>query len=324
MKYTEFKNLLENDKVYPIYLFEGEDAFFREKGANLLKSKFVAEPEINCANFDGEKALDKEIVASLVQYPFISRYRMTIIREYYPKKTSISKEFLELLENPVGSSILVIINEKPSELFKKFSSVCLVECNRADATMISRWIKATCQANSVEIDLETANLLANYCALDMVRVENETQKLISYCYEEKVIKREDVANLVTKDTEYKIYEMTDFIAKKQFDQALVTIQDMLSKGETLQHLFVSIYNYFRRLLHVAISNKTNAELSKMLDIKEGAVAKIKAQAKMFTKRALKKAVDMLVDTDFLIKSGMAEADNKIWLTIFTIMTEEGK
>ena len=41
MKYAEFKNGLESGDVFSVYLFEGEDAFFRERGLSLLKNKFV-------------------------------------------------------------------------------------------------------------------------------------------------------------------------------------------------------------------------------------------------------------------------------------------
>ena len=72
---------------------------------------------------------------------------------------------------------------------------------------------------------------------------------------------------------------------------------------------------------MAISAKTDAELAQMLGIKDFAVKKAKAQASKFSKRALKKAVDALYDTDYLIKSGAVDADSRIWLTIFSIMVE---
>ena len=60
--------------------------------------------------------------------------------------------------------------------------------------------------------------------------------------------------MVARDTEYKVYEMTDYIAKRKFDMALTVIKDMMSKGETAQRILTAVYNYYRRLLHCAISN----------------------------------------------------------------------
>ena len=174
----------------------------------------------------------------------------------------------------------------------------------------------------MEIDLESAKTLAEYCLRDMTRVEGETEKLIAYAYDKKVITLKDIEEIVNKDSEFKIFDMTDYIAQKKFDLALTVITDMLSKGETMQMVLSSVYNYFRRLLHVAISDKTDAELATLMGVKSDFyIKKLKAQAKMFKKKSLKKAVDLLSDTDYMIKSGIVDAEDRIWHNIFTIITE---
>ena len=59
----------------------------------------------------------------------------------------------------------------------------------------------------------------------------------------------------------------------------------------------------------------------MLGVKEFAASKTIQQSKMFKKRSLKKAVDLLVDSDFKIKSGLIDADEQMWLSVFAIMTD---
>ena len=179
MKYTEFKNDLENGKAFSIYLFEGEDAYFRERGLTLLKSKFVSEPSLNFVNFDSDVS-NSELLTSLEGYPFMSEKRLTVVREFYPKSDYIKRGLGGFLDNPSPTSILVILNEKPCELIKKYSSVCVVECSKQDSTLIARWIKAECAKAEVLIDGETAKLIVDFCLSDMTRIENETKKLCSY------------------------------------------------------------------------------------------------------------------------------------------------
>ncbi|MBR2870704.1 MAG: DNA polymerase III subunit delta [Clostridia bacterium] len=320
MNYTEFKNGLENGQRFPIYLFEGEDAFFRERGLRLLKDKCVLEPELNYAVFEGDKFSEKDFLSSLFAFPIMSEKRMTVLREYYPKASGLSAGIKDYFKSPVSESILVILNEKPSEQLKKFDTVCVVDCKKADLTLISRYVKGKCANSGVAIDLETARLVGEYCLSDMTRIESETEKLISYAFSKKVITIEDVELLVTKDTEYKIFEMTDYIGKKDFDKAITIIHEMLGKGETLPRILVSVYNYFRKLLHVAISQNTDVELAKMLGTKDFVVRKTRQQAKAFKKKSLKMAVDMLADTDYLIKTGTVDATDRIWYTLFTVIT----
>ncbi len=320
MKYTDFKNGLDNGKVYSIYLFEGEDVFFSERGITLLKDRYLNEPSLNLAEFNGQDAELSAVTDSLMSYPFMAERRFTVVREFYPKKED-EPSLKPFLEHPSDNSIFIIANTKPCELLKKYDGVAVVDCVKADLSMIARWVKAEASRVGVNIDLESARLIGEYCQQDMMRVKNETQKLCAYALDKGEITLSDVTAMVTRDVEYKIYEMTDYIGRKNFDKALTVITDMLGKGEPPQKICTSVYNYFRRLLHVAISDKTDLELATELGVKEFAVKKMKTQAGFFKKRALKSAVDTLVDCDYRIKCGMTDADDEMWLTVFKIMTE---
>ncbi|MBQ7348560.1 MAG: DNA polymerase III subunit delta [Clostridia bacterium] len=321
MKYTEFKNGLENGQSFSVYLFEGEDAFFRERGLKLLKNKFLSNPELNLTALEPNCGAE-ELICALSAYPFMSEKRLVVIREFYPKQEFFKGGFKDYLENPSDYSLLIVINEKPCEPLKKFSTVCTVECNRQDAALLARWIKGECANNGVEILAETAKVIVDYCLSDMTRIENETKKLCCYKGTGGTIERADVDAMVARDAEYKVYEMTDYIAKGKFDLALSVIKDMMSKGETPQRILTAVYNYYRRLLHSAISDMDVSGLSKAFGVKEFAAKKTKDQAAMFKKKSLKSAVDALIDADYKIKSGQADADERMWLTVFKIMTEK--
>ncbi len=321
MKFTEFKNALENGEKFSACLIEGEDAFFRERALTLLKNKFVTEPTINAATFDGGSFAFSEFISSLNAYPFMSEKRLTVIREYYPKAENLKKgDLKDFLDNPPAEALLVVVNEKPCEPLKKFRAVTVVDCGKADPSLIIRWVKGRCGAGNVNIDGETAGLIAEFCQSDMTRIQGETDKLIAYVGSGGTVTREIVEETVNKSTEYKIYEMTDCIGRKNFDKAISIITDMTDKGEPAQRILVSVYNYFRRLLMVAISDFDNAGLANVLGIKEYAVKKAKEQAAMFKMRALKRAVDALSEADYAIKSGRGDADELMWITVFKIMT----
>lgn len=321
MKYGEFKNGLENGQTYSVYLFEGEDAFFRERGLNLLKNKFVQNPELNFTVLTNDCEAE-ELLTSLSAYPFMSEKRLVVVREFYPKQEYLKKGLGGYLDDPSDFTVFVVINEKASDTLKKYKTVCTVDCNRLDAGVLVRWVKAECSSASVTIEAQTAKVLVDYCLSDMTRIENETKKLCAYVGKGGVISKEDVDAMVSRDTEYKIYEMTDYIAKRKFDLALSVINDMMGKGETSQRILVAIYNYYRRLLHSAISSLETPDLAKALGVKDFAVRKAREQASMFNKRNLKNAVDALTDADYKIKSGLADADERMWLTVFKIMTEK--
>ena len=200
MNYTEFKNDLGNGTVFPVYLFEGEDAYFRERGMNLLKNKYVSEPDLNFVTFD-ESVSVGELLSSLEGFPFMSEKRMTVVREFYPKQEFFKNGLKDYLENPSMSGILVIVNEKPTDVLKKYNSVCIVDCKKADISLLVKWVKAECSTLGVTIDAETAKQLSEYCLCDMTRIETETHKLAAYAGDGGTITSADVDEMVSRDYE---------------------------------------------------------------------------------------------------------------------------
>ena len=323
MKFADFLKFIKADNVKTVgsvFLIEGEDAYFRTSALSALKN-LVSEPELNLTQFEGAGVDLNQLISSVNAFPFMSEFRLTVIREFYPDKSMLKGQLQDYLEKPLENSILAIVNEKSSDGLKRFSAVIAVDCSKADKSSILKWIKAECASAGVGISQTAADRICEYCLSDMLRIENEVSKLISFAGEGSTISDEDVNELVPRDSEYKIYEMTDYIAKKKFDKAVFIVNDMISRGETPQRILISIYNYFRRLLHVSISDAGAGKLASFLGIKEFAVKKALEQSSMFKKRALKKTVDFLEETDYKLKTGAAEANSAMWLAVFKIMTE---
>lgn len=318
--YNGFEKEITDGKRYSVYLFEGDDAYFGARGLSFLKNMLITEPSLNFATFDG-KAEISEIISSINLYPFMSEYRLTAVSEFYPVKDGL-KQLIKELEVPNERGILAIVNQKPNVDLKKLPSLCVVDCSKWSQADVSRWIKRRCSANGVAIDSAAIDKIAEYCLCDMYRVSNETEKLCAYASRDGIITEKVVNELVWRDNEHKIYELTDYVCRRKFDDALKVISDMLSKGEATQRLSVSLYNHYRRMLHVAISGESDAELAKTLGVKEFAVKKTREQAKHFKVKAIKKAVDFLTDADFGVKRGHFGSDETFWLAIFKIMTEE--
>lgn len=320
MHYTDLKKSLENGERFSVYLLEGEDAFFRNSAVETLKKALCGEPYLNAATFDGAADIN-DVLASLNAMPLLGEYRLTVIKEYYPTAAALKGGIKEFLDNPPKTSVFIVSDEKPCDALKKFPSVQVVSCSKGDIPLLAKWIKATANAEGVTVSDAVARNIAEYCLSDMTRIKLETEKLVSYVKKGGEITQETVELLVNRDAEYKIYEMTEHIAAKRTDKALAVINDMLEKGETPQKILTLCYNYFRRLLFAAISDKSNADTAALLGVKEYAVKKIKEQAARFKVRSLKKAVDRLGDADFKIKSGNIDAENAMWIELFSVITE---
>ena len=75
MKYVDFRKFTDENGACPIYLFEGEEGYFTEKGEAMLKTRFVQEPTLDYVAFDGASLKGdklKTLIDAVNSFPFIS------------------------------------------------------------------------------------------------------------------------------------------------------------------------------------------------------------------------------------------------------------
>ncbi|PWM72823.1 MAG: DNA polymerase III subunit delta [Bacillota bacterium] len=321
MKFTQLKKYLAEGNAAPVYLVCGEDAYFREKSVEYLKRRFVTEPQLNAAVFDGDAVLSspEEFFAAAYAYPFMSEKRMVTVKEFYPKADFYSRRLKEYLENPAAETVLVIDNARPCDTLKKAENIVVIDCEKGEGDVLCKWIVAECAKNGVSVRRAEAEKIAEYSLRDMTKISGEVAKLVAFAGEGGEVRAEDVENLVVKDTEYQIYELTECVGRKNVAGALKILKDMSAKGEPPQRLLVSLYNYFRRLLHISLSPLSDAELAKALGVKEYAVKKSRELTKSFRKKDLKRATDLLAAGDYAAKSGKTDFDSALTNALFEIL-----
>ncbi|MCI5837633.1 MAG: DNA polymerase III subunit delta [Christensenellaceae bacterium] len=319
MKYSELKRSLTGG-VKPVYILSGSDDFLRNYAVGLIKDKCVSMPEINFlsveeGNFTGDAV--NSVINSLNSYPFLSDKRMVVVKEYYPSQEDLKKSGIgAILSNPPDTAVFVISNKKGGKFFDKFDKVEKVDCNSELALCIG-WICNAAKKRSIEISPKEAEKIANYSLLDFTKINSELNKLLDYCAEKGRVDDVDIEELVHKDGEYRVYEMTECIAEGKTDEAYAILFDMLSKNENKQMIFVSLYSHFRRMLHISLSNAKDSEIAENLGVKEFAVKMTRRQIRKFSVKRLKNICDKLSEYDIMFKSGETGLDEALMNGIFS-------
>ena len=312
MKYVDFRKFTDENGAMPIYLFEGEEAYFREKGEALLKSRFLQEPTLDYVSYDGDKLKGENlrtVADALNSFPFVSQKRVVRVTEFYPTEKDFETYLKPLFQDPPADGLLMIVNSaKPktgcAALAKK-TNVTYVDCSRSDEETIKKWIYVTCKREGVFADGVTCGKLAEYCTYDMSRISKETEKLLCYCQAtgEQRITDELVDMLVYPDAEYKIYELTNALARKNYSAYMRIVAELSSKGFNELSLLSSLASYFKGLYEVSIMRGSDMEIANALGIKEFVAKKNREQAAKFKKGALLEAYRAVFDCISDIKCG---------------------
>ena len=312
MKYVDFKKFTDENGAKPIYLFEGEELYFREKGEALLKERFLREPTLDFAAFEGNELKGDKIgtlTDALYAFPFLSEKRVVRVSEFYPTEKEFEKYLKATFETPPETSILIICNvgkgKSGAAALAKKPNVTHVDCSKSDEETIKKWIYFTCKRAGVYADGVTCGKLAAYCVYDMSRISKETEKLLTCLAATGGDRLTDelIDEMVYPDSEYKIYELAGALSKRNYSAFIKILTELKSKGFDEIALLGSLANYFKGLYEVSQVKGTDKDVAIALGMNEYSVKKNREQAAKFDKTELFERYRMVYEAVCNIKSG---------------------
>lgn len=306
MKFTEFKENL-SEGARQIYLLEGDDAYFLLKGEEMIKSAFLEMPELNFSSFEGETLKGSAIsalVSAVKNYPFMSEKRIVKVTDFYPTESEFETYLKPLFENFPASSILLIVNRggRKGVDLKRKKGVVFVDCGGAEPETVVRWVYLTLKRAGIFCPTSACEALAAYCLYNMSRVSVEVQKLIDYKGTGELT-RNEIDELVYKDADYRVYEMTNAVARKDFTSYCAISNDLKSKGSDEISVLNGLFSYFRTLLSAISSGLSDGAYAAANGMKEYAVKKTREQAYMIGANNLENYVNLLYENISDVKSG---------------------
>ena len=306
MKFIELKNDIQQGSR-SIYLLEGNDAYFRLKGEDMIKSAFLQMPELNFTALEGETLKGNSLsalISAVESVPFMSEKRIVKVTEFHPSDADYEKYLKKTFENFPPETILLIVNSegKKGVDLKRKACITYVDCNCADEETVIKWVYITLRNVKISASVEVCTLIARYCRSNMSRVALEVEKLIDY-KKEGVLTREDVDELVYKDTDYRIYEMTNAVSRRDFDTFATIEAELCRKVGDETSLLSGLFSYFKNLLTILLSDDSDRQLSELLKMKEYGVRKSREQARAIGEEKLKMIVSAIYSALAEIKCG---------------------
>lgn len=314
MEFTELKDDLKKG-ARGVYLLEGDDAYFRMKGEEMIKGEFLTMPELNFSSFEGESLKGNALSAltsAVKNFPFMAEKRIIKVSEFYPTDGEFQTHIKPLLENFPETSILIIVNSgaKKGVDLKRKSGVTFVNCRRADREIVARWAYITLRRAGVNASSAACGNVADYCLCNMARVSVEVQKLIDYKGAGDITD-EEVDALVFKDADYRLYELTATIPSRNFSRYCEIEDEILKKGGDEMYILNGLFNYFKNLLTCTTSDMSESELSELLKIKEFAVKKNRGYAAALGLERLKELTGCVYSRIAEVKSGKTTPQNAL-------------
>ena len=129
--------------------------------------------------------------------------------------------------------------------------------------------------------------------------------------EEGTIRRKDIEDLAIKTLDSNIFDLTDNLGKKNIQKSLEILNELLYLKEPMQKILITLYNHFKKLYIVKLSEKYKRDLGSAMNLKPNQtflLNKYKVQAKYFTEKEIRNILDEMIKLDTNYKNGLIDVN----------------
>ena len=240
--------------------------------------------ELDAASNNGVDDI-KALIDQVRIPPQVGKYSVYIIDEVHMLSSAAFNAFLKTLEEPPAYAIFILATTEKHKILPTILSRCQTyDFNRITVDNIVGNLRNIAAKEGISIDDESLHVIAGKADGAMRDALTIFDQTVAFCG--KDVKYEDVVrNLNVLDYEYS-FSLVDNFLSGDYRSAMLTFDEILSKGFNALHFVASLSSHLRDL----IVSKASADA--LLELPDSLKAKYKAQADRCSLKFLYDALDI--------------------------------
>ena len=202
--------------------------------------------ELDAASNNGVEDI-KALMDQVRIPPQVGRYSVYIIDEVHMLSQSAFNAFLKTLEEPPAHAIFILATTEKHKILPTILSRCQTyDFNRITVDNIVRNLRMVASSEGVTIDDESLHVVAHKADGAMRDALTIFDQTVAFCGTD--VKYQDVLrNLNVLDYEYS-FSLVDAFLKGDYPSALMTFDEILTKGFNALHFVAALSSHLRDLV----------------------------------------------------------------------------
>ena len=227
--------------------------------------------ELDAASNNGVEDI-KTLMEQVRIPPQVGRYSVYIIDEVHMLSQAAFNAFLKTLEEPPAHAIFILATTEKHKILPTILSRCQTyDFNRITVENIVRNLRMVASSEGITIDDESLHVIAHKADGAMRDALTIFDQTVAFCGTD--VKYQDVLrNLNVLDYEYS-FSLVDSFLKGDYPSALLTFDEVLTKGFNALHFVAALSSHLRDL----IVSKSGG-LDALLELPDSLKARYKEQA----------------------------------------------
>ncbi len=313
----KIREQIKENKLEHVYLLYGTEQqvvkIYRNKILKALLGTDSMEELKNDLNFSAYVGTPFDVDSAIqmaISFPFMAEKRVILIEN----AKVFSKGFQKLedcVRNLPETTYMIFTDTEISDkkgLFAAIKEVGYVtQINEQPQGFVENWIIRQFSDANKRISRAALDSLIARCGLDMMRLGNEIEKLISYKGDEQDVKVEDVEALVSEDPKEQVFKMVDAMSNRKLDEAMKYYYDMLELKVSPQNIIRLVERQMRILYQVKDMRKKGYAASAIADsikeVKPYFANKYVSQASKFKENEITDCLKDCVDLTLQVRTG---------------------
>ena len=242
----------------PVYWLEGEEEYFIDKAVEYAEHHILDESEasFNLSVFYGKDANWADVVNACSRHPMFGERQVVLLKEAQQMRDVEKLE--NYIERPLATTVFVVsYKEKKLDARKKFAKLVkekgvLVTTKKMYDRELPEWTQELLHSKGLTITPKGLALLVDHIGNDLVRIENEIDKLSINLGKRTHITEEDIELYIGVSKDYNVFELQSAFAAKDLARSIRIIQyfEANPKAGPIQLILPSLYNFFSKVFMV--------------------------------------------------------------------------
>jgi len=291
-------------KFAPVYLLMGSEVFFRDKFRKEMVALFLKDSGGELVDHDLGEIPVRDALDDAATLGLFSPLRVVWLRNaeaILPKREGAassrhSPEAVAAYVARPNPQCMVVFEsrldekDKATRLEKMLAGCTVVNLEAASLGESVKYLTDEASQTGFAFDPRAASELVESSGSDLGRARMELQKLMAYCQGRPKITVEDVRALVPPEPVFIIWELGDFLGRRDASGALERLEALFRQGHSAIPTLGLISSHMRRLLRAKAGTQTWTS------------PQVKEQAAKIPMKDLVRALDRLHQADLELRS----------------------
>ena len=320
-----------------LYFFHGEEGFLQSHYLEQLRKILLDEltesfnfHRLNSETFDIQAFADAvENLPMMAEHTLVQVDDIDLFKLPEDNRNKIAEILSDIPEYCTVVFNYVTVSWKPDKRLKKLWDVIekhgsIVEFAKQESRDLIPWITRHFAAKGKRISTDLCGYLIEITGGTMTALSGEISKICAYSGAEH-IKKTDIDAVTEPVMDAVVFQMTDLLGQGQYAEALAKLHQLLKMQQEPIAILGAVGGHFRRISTARTlmdNGKQAGELMKLCGINSSyAAQKSMDMARRFRPEFCRKAAELVLETDYKMKTSFDDQDRLLELLILELAQE---